>query len=115
MVQESKQRDGEANARPLLKLLIELGPLVLFFLVYSRAGIYWATGTLMAATVLSLVLVGLVWRVALQTKRKSLRYKITDRTIDSHVRNLRAKFAAVGCGSLIETRAGVGYRIGECA
>jgi two-component system OmpR family response regulator len=41
-------------------------------------------------------------------------FAITDRTIDSHVRNLRAKFAAVGGGDLIETRAGVGYRLGPC-
>lgn len=41
-------------------------------------------------------------------------FAITDRTVDSHVRNLRAKFAAAGCSELIETRAGVGYRIGAC-
>jgi len=41
-------------------------------------------------------------------------FAVTDRTIDSHVRNLRAKFAAAGCAELIETRAGVGYRIGNC-
>lgn len=41
-------------------------------------------------------------------------FAITDRTIDSHVRNLRAKFAAVGCDDLIETKAGVGYRMGGC-
>jgi two-component system OmpR family response regulator len=41
-------------------------------------------------------------------------FAITDRTIDSHIRNLRAKFAAVGAGDLIETRAGIGYRIGAC-
>jgi two-component system OmpR family response regulator len=41
-------------------------------------------------------------------------FAITDRTIDSHVRNLRAKFAAAGCTDLVETRAGVGYRIGAC-
>jgi two-component system, OmpR family, response regulator len=41
-------------------------------------------------------------------------FAITDRTIDSHVRNLRAKFAKVGCDTLIETRAGVGYRLGAC-
>jgi two-component system OmpR family response regulator len=38
-------------------------------------------------------------------------FAITDRTIDSHVRNLRAKF---GDADLIETRAGIGYRIGSC-
>ncbi len=41
-------------------------------------------------------------------------FAITDRTIDSHIRNLRAKFATVGAHDLIETRAGVGYRIGAC-
>jgi two-component system, OmpR family, response regulator len=42
-------------------------------------------------------------------------FAINDRTIDSHVRNLRAKFAAAGCHDLIETRPGVGYRIGPCS
>ena len=41
-------------------------------------------------------------------------FAITDRTVDGHVRNLRAKFAAAGCNDLIETRAGIGYRIGAC-
>ena len=41
-------------------------------------------------------------------------FAITDRTIDSHIRNLRHKFAAVGGPDLIETRAGIGYRIGPC-
>jgi len=41
-------------------------------------------------------------------------FAITDRTIDSHVRNLRAKFAAVGAEDVIETRAGIGYRLGVC-
>ena len=42
-------------------------------------------------------------------------FAITDRTVDSHVRNLRAKFARVGVLDLVETRAGVGYRLGSCA
>ncbi|MCP3736238.1 response regulator transcription factor [Sphingomonas sp. RP10(2022)] len=41
-------------------------------------------------------------------------FAITDRTIDSHIRNLRHKFAGVGAADLIETRAGVGYRLGAC-
>jgi two-component system OmpR family response regulator len=42
-------------------------------------------------------------------------FAITDRTIDSHIRNLRAKFEARSEGAdLIETRAGIGYRIGSC-
>ena len=39
---------------------------------------------------------------------------VTDRTIDSHIRNLRAKFAAVGGDTLIETRPGIGYSLGPC-
>lgn len=41
-------------------------------------------------------------------------FAITDRTIDSHIRNLRGKFAAVGGHDVVETRAGVGYRLGAC-
>jgi two-component system OmpR family response regulator len=41
-------------------------------------------------------------------------FALTDRTIDSHVRNLRAKFASIGGGDVIETRAGVGYQMGPC-
>lgn len=41
-------------------------------------------------------------------------FAITDRTIDSHIRNLRSKFAKVGGGDIVETRAGVGYRLGPC-
>ncbi|HEY8617733.1 response regulator transcription factor [Phenylobacterium sp.] len=41
-------------------------------------------------------------------------FAITDRTIDSHVRNLRGKFAALGGHDVVETRAGVGYRLGAC-
>lgn len=38
---------------------------------------------------------------------------VSDRTIDSHVRNIRAKFAAAGCGSVIETVHGVGFKLGD--
>ena len=41
-------------------------------------------------------------------------FAVTDRTIDSHVRNLRAKFAVLGGTDIIETRAGIGYRLGAC-
>ena len=39
---------------------------------------------------------------------------VSDRTVDSHVRNLRAKFAAVGGPDVIETVHGLGFRIGPC-
>ena len=38
---------------------------------------------------------------------------VTDRTIDSHIRRLRRKFAAVGAEP-IETVHGVGYKLGPC-
>lgn len=41
-------------------------------------------------------------------------FAVTDRTIDSHIRNLRAKFSAVGADTLIETRPGIGYALGSC-
>lgn len=41
-------------------------------------------------------------------------FAMTDRTIDSHIRNLRGKFAAVGGGDVVETRAGLGYQLGRC-
>ncbi|WP_428153545.1 response regulator transcription factor [Brevundimonas sp.] len=41
-------------------------------------------------------------------------FAMTDRTIDSHVRNLRAKFATVGGADVIETRPGIGYQLGPC-
>ena len=39
---------------------------------------------------------------------------VSDRTIDSHMRNLRAKYAKAGCKDLIETVHGVGYKLGSC-
>lgn len=42
-------------------------------------------------------------------------FAVTDRTIDSHIRNLRRKFAEVGAEDLVETRTGVGYRLGACS
>jgi two-component system OmpR family response regulator len=41
-------------------------------------------------------------------------FALTDRTIDSHVRNLRGKFAGVGGHDVVLTRAGIGYQLGAC-
>lgn len=46
--------ESDGGPHPLLKLLVELGPLVVFFFVNSRAGIFWGTGCFMAATVVAL-------------------------------------------------------------
>lgn len=39
---------------------------------------------------------------------------VSDRTIDSHIRHIRGKFASLGCEMLIETVHGVGYKLGPC-
>jgi len=43
-----------------------------------------------------------------------LNIQVSDRTIDSHIRNIRAKLAAVNCDNVIETVHGVGFRLGRC-
>lgn len=42
-------------------------------------------------------------------------FALTDRTVDSHVRNMRAKFGEVGGSDIVETRPGIGYRLGACS
>jgi intracellular septation protein len=44
-----------AELNPILKLVLDLGPLLLFFFAYNRWDIYVATGTFMVATIISLV------------------------------------------------------------
>lgn len=44
----------ELDRKQVIKLLVELGPLVVFFLANSQLGIFWGTGAFMAATVVSL-------------------------------------------------------------
>ena len=39
---------------------------------------------------------------------------VSDRTIDSHIRRLRAKFSALDCNTVIETMHGFGYQLGSC-
>jgi intracellular septation protein len=55
MTEGVKSPGSAAEPNPLLKLLVDLGPLVAFFAAYAKAGIYWATGVLMAATIAALV------------------------------------------------------------
>lgn len=53
--------EGTAQAQPahstrdqLLKLAVEIGPLVVFFIVNARVDIFWGTGTFMVATIIAL-------------------------------------------------------------
>jgi intracellular septation protein len=39
---------------PLLKIVVEIGPLVAFFLTNAKAGIFWGTGVYMVAAAISL-------------------------------------------------------------
>lgn len=39
---------------------------------------------------------------------------VSDRTMDSHLRNLRAKMGAAGCPDAVETMHGIGIRMGPC-
>ncbi|WP_027573523.1 response regulator transcription factor [Bradyrhizobium sp. WSM1743] len=43
-----------------------------------------------------------------------LNIQVSDRTIDSHIRNIRAKLAALACDNVIETIHGVGFKLGRC-
>ncbi|HET9394797.1 MAG TPA: inner membrane-spanning protein YciB, partial [Nitrospiraceae bacterium] len=43
------------DRKQLLKMGVDLAPLLVFFAVYLTLGIYWATGALMAATVASMI------------------------------------------------------------
>lgn len=49
----SESKPAELN--PFLKLALDLGPLLLFFFVNMRWGIYAATGAFMGATIISLI------------------------------------------------------------
>lgn len=51
----AKVSEPDVDPQQLWKLLVELGPLLLFFLVNSRAGIFWGTGVLIVATVISII------------------------------------------------------------
>ncbi len=52
---ESAARPQRKALNPIVKLVLELGPLALFFAVYSKLGIFAATGVLMAGVVVTLV------------------------------------------------------------
>lgn len=47
--------EPEFDSRQLLKMLVELGPLVVFFVVNSKVDIYWGTGSFIIATLIALV------------------------------------------------------------
>lgn len=52
----SQAADKSRTVHPLLKLALELGPLIVFFVANSRGDLFIATGAFMAATTVALVL-----------------------------------------------------------
>lgn len=54
-------------------------------------------------------------RPALTDAMYGVNIHVSDRTVDSHLRNLRAKLSAAGCADAIETVHGVGVRMGPCS
>jgi two-component system OmpR family response regulator len=53
-------------------------------------------------------------RPQLVDKIYGMNIHVSDRTMDSHLRNLRSKLAKAGCVDAIETVHGVGIRMGAC-
>jgi len=53
-------------------------------------------------------------RDAIMTNAYAANIHVADRTVDSHIRNIRAKLTAAGCADAIETVHGVGFRLGRC-
>ncbi|CAN1723531.1 Inner membrane-spanning protein YciB [Hyphomicrobium sp. 1Nfss2.1] len=51
----TKPDEASATRAQLLKLAVEVGPLVVFFVVNARAGIFWGTGVFMVATIAALI------------------------------------------------------------
>ena len=53
-------------------------------------------------------------RPALVDAISGVNIHVSDRTMDSHLRNLRAKLRAAGCADAIDTMHGIGIRMGPC-
>lgn len=52
---QSPSKEPELSGQQLLKMLLELGPIAVFFLVNSRSGIFYGTGAFMVATAIALI------------------------------------------------------------
>ena len=52
--QQPSTPEPEISPQQLLKMLLEVGPIAVFFLVNSSRGIFWGTGAFMLATVVAL-------------------------------------------------------------
>jgi two-component system OmpR family response regulator len=106
-----RSRNGEKRAPALSHGKVRLDA--------ARHGV-WFGDTALALTALEFeILAAFLGRPELVFSREQLMQAaygagtyVSDRTIDSHIRNLRAKFAEAGCASIVETVHGVGFRLG---
>jgi intracellular septation protein len=57
---EVSSSSGQKHAA--IKFVVEIGPLIAFFIAYAKLGIFWATGTIMVATLISLAVSILVFK-----------------------------------------------------
>lgn len=55
MQPDPDRKEPEVDPKQLLKLAIDLVPLLVFFATYMTLGIHWATGVLMVASVVSMI------------------------------------------------------------
>jgi intracellular septation protein len=54
MTEQDSRAAPKGGQHQILKLVLELGPIAVFFMTNSRAGIFWGTGAFMVATAISL-------------------------------------------------------------
>src|SRR5688572_8569120 len=54
VLEQSPNDPRRAEMNPFLKLGLELGPLILFFVANAYFGLFWATGIFMVATIVTL-------------------------------------------------------------
>ena len=106
------------SAGPATSAQLRVGELVLD----SRARLCSLSGTRVSLTATEFGLLAelmkdptrLISRRTLVAALWGVQSDVSDRTLDSHLRNLRRKLADVGCPDAIETVHGQGMRMGHC-
>jgi two-component system, OmpR family, response regulator len=92
LIMHPLQHVAEFGGQPLALTAIEFAILKIFL---ARGGVVFSRDQIMTAAYGASI-------------------NVSDRTIDSHIRNIRGKLAQVGCDSVIDTVHGVGFRLGRC-
>lgn len=112
------KRGGQVASSAIVPAKLEVDKLVIY--PEQHAASWAGQGIALTATefAMLLLLAGQPHRVfsrdAIMAKAYDHQAYVSDRTIDSHIRHIRQKFAEVGCLALIETVHGVGYKLNLC-